>query len=75
MHAGSEIGLGCKRQEGATQYRPVRWKSTFQMVALEWCAKQAPQWSPAHADRSLRQFERDLFPWLGARRMLEIKLA
>lgn len=46
---------------------------TFQVVALEWYAKQAPQWSPAHADRSLRQFERDLFPWLGARRMLEIE--
>ncbi|MDO9143237.1 integrase arm-type DNA-binding domain-containing protein [Rhodoferax sp.] len=46
---------------------------TFQVVALEWYAKQAPQWSPAHADRSLRQFERDLFPWLGARRMKEIE--
>ncbi|MCZ8258129.1 MAG: Arm DNA-binding domain-containing protein, partial [Polaromonas sp.] len=46
---------------------------TFKVVALEWYAKQAPQWSPAHADRSLRQFERDLFPWLGARRMQEIE--
>ena len=46
---------------------------TFQVVALEWYAKQAPQWSPAHADRSLRQFERHLFPWLGARRMQEIE--
>ena len=34
--------------------------------------KQAPQWSEAHADRSLRQLERDLFPWIGERRMLEI---
>lgn len=46
---------------------------TFKVVALEWYAKQAPQWSPAHADRSLRQFERDLFPWLGARRVQEIE--
>ena len=35
---------------------------TFQIVALEWFDKQAPQWSPGHAERSKRQLERDLFP-------------
>lgn len=45
---------------------------TFKAVALEWYAKQAPQWSEAHADRMLRQLERDLFPWLGERPMAEI---
>ena len=45
---------------------------TFKAVALEWYAKQAPQWSASHAERSLRQLERDLFPWIGARHMPEI---
>jgi len=45
---------------------------TFKAVALEWYAKQAPQWSPSHAERSLRQLERDLFPWVGARPIAEI---
>lgn len=45
---------------------------SFQVVALEWYGKQRPQWSDAHAVRALRQFERDLFPWLGSRRMSEI---
>lgn len=45
---------------------------TFQTVALEWYAKQAPQWSASHAERSLRQLERDLFPWIGARHMPDI---
>lgn len=45
---------------------------TFKIVALEWYAKQAPQWSAGHAERSLRQLERDLFPWIGNRPMLEI---
>ena len=45
---------------------------TFQAVALEWYAKQAPQWSASHAERSLRQLERDLFPWIGARHMPDI---
>lgn len=45
---------------------------TFKAVALEWYEKQVPQWSPSHADRSLRQLERDLFPWIGARPIADI---
>lgn len=45
---------------------------TFKAVALEWYAKRAPQWSPSHAERSLRQLERDLFPWIGERPIAQI---
>jgi integrase len=45
---------------------------TFKLVALEWYEKQAPQWSESHAERSLRQLERDLFPWIGERAMTDI---
>ena len=45
---------------------------TFKTVAMEWYTKQAPGWSPGHAERSLRQLERDLFPWIGNRPMPEI---
>ena len=45
---------------------------TFKAVALEWYSKQAPQWSPSHAARSLRQLERDLIPWIGARPIADI---
>jgi len=45
---------------------------TFKVVALEWYKKQAPQWSESHAERMLRQLERDLFPWIGDRRMIDI---
>jgi integrase len=45
---------------------------TFKAVALEWYSKQAPQWSTSHAERSLRQLERDLFPWIGTRAMTDI---
>lgn len=45
---------------------------TFKAIALEWYAKQAPQWSESHAGRMLRQFERDLFPWIGERRIADI---
>lgn len=46
---------------------------TFKVVALEWFEKQEPQWSEAHAVRAKRQFERDLFPWLGDRRLADIE--
>jgi integrase len=45
---------------------------TFKAIALEWYAKQAPQWSESHAGRMLRQLERDLFPWIGDRAMTDI---
>ncbi|CAM8650585.1 XerC Integrase [Comamonadaceae bacterium] len=45
---------------------------TFKAIALEWYAKQAPQWSESHAGRMLRQLERDLFPWIGERPISEI---
>ena len=45
---------------------------TFKAIALEWYGKQAPQWSESHAGRMLRQFERDLFPWIGERPIGEI---
>ncbi|MBC7621619.1 MAG: integrase arm-type DNA-binding domain-containing protein [Candidatus Saccharibacteria bacterium] len=45
---------------------------TFKAVALEWYGKQAPQWSESHAGRMLRQLERDLFPWIGERAIVEI---
>lgn len=46
---------------------------TFRVVAWEWFGKQSPQWSEAHAVRSKRQFERDLLPWLGDRRLADIE--
>ena len=45
---------------------------TFKVIALEWFGKQAPQWSTSHAERSKRQLERDLFPWIGNRPMKDI---
>lgn len=46
---------------------------TFRVVVWEWFEKQAPHWSEAHAQRSKRQFERDLLPWLGERKLADIE--
>jgi hypothetical protein len=46
---------------------------TFRDVALEWYGKQSSQWSAGHASRALRQLERDLFPWIGARLLIHFQ--
>lgn len=42
-------------------------EGTFEAVAREWYEKNRPGWSDSHARRTLRNLERDVFPWLGAR--------
>jgi integrase len=46
--------------------------NTFEVVAREWFAKQAPNWADNHATKIIRRLERDLFPWVGARPIAEI---
>ncbi len=46
---------------------------SFEAVAREWHAKFSPGWVASHGDRVLRRLEKDLFPWLGARPIAEIK--
>ncbi len=46
---------------------------SFETIAREWHAKFSPGWVASHGDRILRRLEKDLFPWLGKRSMLEIK--
>lgn len=47
--------------------------ATFKAVAMEWHTKQVEKWSPGHAERTQRQLERDLLPWLGVRPMADIQ--
>ena len=46
--------------------------NSFEVVAREWYAKHSPNWAEHHADRIIRRFERDIFPWIGGRPIAEI---
>lgn len=46
---------------------------SFEAVAREWFDKFSPGWVAGHADKIIRRLERDVFPWLGARPIAEIK--
>lgn len=45
---------------------------TFKAVALEWLERQLPQWSEVHAKRCTRQLERDLYPYIGERKINDL---
>jgi integrase len=40
---------------------------SFEVVTREWFTKYSAGWVPAHSNRVIRLFERDIFPWIGQR--------
>jgi integrase len=46
--------------------------NTFEHIAREWIAKQAPTWAASHTTNIMRRLERDVFPWIGGRAIAEI---
>jgi integrase len=46
---------------------------TFEVIAREWHTKFTHTWTTGHADKLLSAMTRDLFPWLGARPIKELK--
>ncbi|ABA89064.1 integrase, bacteriophage P4-type [Syntrophotalea carbinolica DSM 2380] len=47
-------------------------EGSFEVVAREWHQKFSSTWSESHAKTQLGRMERDLFPWLGDRPIVEI---
>lgn len=48
-------------------------KESFETVAREWHMKFASTWTPGHANTIMSRLERDLFPWIGSKPIVEIK--
>lgn len=46
---------------------------SFEAIAREWFNKFSAGWVASHGDKIIRRLERDIFPWLGARPIAEIK--
>jgi integrase len=47
--------------------------NTFQAIAREWHERFSSSWTAGHAVTIMSRMERDLFPWLGARGINEIR--
>ncbi len=46
--------------------------NSFEAVAREWWAKKSVGWSASYSNKVIRLFERDVFPWVGARPIADI---
>lgn len=48
-------------------------ENTFEVVAREWHVKFSPTWTPGHAQTILSRLEKNVFPWMGKRPIIDIK--
>jgi len=46
--------------------------NSFETVAREWYSKMLPTWTPDHADKIIKRFERDVFPWIGGKPIADL---
>jgi integrase len=49
--------------------------NSFEAIANEWFTKMLPTWSPDHADKIIKRFKRDVFPWIGGKPIADLKAA
>jgi integrase len=66
---GIDPGVNRKAQKASKQSSAA---NSFEVVAREWLSKFGPTWSSAHGERIIRRFERDVFPWIGARAVSDV---
>lgn len=61
-----------EHRKAAKSVRAERAANSFEVVAREWFAKYQPSWADHHADRIIRRFERDVFPFIGDKPIAEV---
>lgn len=47
-------------------------ENSFEAIAKEWFAKHSSGWSRGHSEKTIQRLERDIFPWIGGRPIIEI---
>jgi integrase len=50
-------------------------ENSFEVVARSWHSIKAPGWAESHAKTTLERLQNNIFPWLGAKPINEIKLS
>ncbi|MDS3862247.1 integrase arm-type DNA-binding domain-containing protein [Thermosynechococcaceae cyanobacterium BACA0444] len=66
-------GIDPSKERQATQASKFASESgRFEVVAREWFSKFHAQWAESHAKVNMQRLERDVFPWLGDRPIVEI---
>lgn len=67
-------GVDPSEQRKATKAAgEARDANSFEVIAREWFAKFSPRWALTHSSKIISRLERDIFPWLGARPIADVK--
>ncbi|MCG9116963.1 integrase arm-type DNA-binding domain-containing protein [Laribacter hongkongensis] len=69
LEGGADPGEARKAQKATGSLNAA---NSFEVITRKWHAKFLPTWTVGHADKIMRRFERDVFPWLGSRPVAEI---
>ena len=48
-------------------------ENTFKVIAMEWHGIKKGEWSKVHADTTLERMEKNIFPWLGGKLLIDIE--
>ena len=59
-------------RKAAKAARAEQSANSFEVITSGWYAKHADNWAASHSQRVIRLFERDIFPWLGSRPIVDI---
>jgi integrase len=66
---GIDPGEDRKTQKAVKQDRAA---NSFEAVTREWFGKFSSKWVNLHAQRVMRRFERDVFPWIGGKPIADV---
>ena len=58
-----------QQEKRATKENAV---NSFEAIAREWFAKNQHTWADSHAEKIISRLERDVFPWLGSKPIVEV---
>lgn len=70
LASGTDPSAARREKKAADRARA---QYTFEAIAREWFANFSPGWAKTHAEKIIRRFERDVFPWIGFRPIAEIQ--
>jgi integrase len=66
-------GIDPGQARKALKAAKVQDENTFEVVAREWFGKFSVNWAPSHAGKIKTRLEKDLFPYIGERPIIDIK--
>jgi integrase len=67
---GVDPGVNKKAQKAS---KSSALANSFEVIAREWHGVKKDEWSDSHASKMLQRFEKNIFPWLGARPISDIE--